>query len=197
MKGLPSGYNRDFHEHKEFLVASLELIIKASDVIPPLISTTTLNTKRMEEISSANFANATELANYLVLKHKMPFRHAHDVVGTLVGKLSRNGKNFMTDFPTCVAHLHEHGVKATDAEIRSILNPKDVMMSYNVTGGTGNKAVLETMALLREELTNKRAVIAADRKRVDTARDNCRAMAAASSKVLTLADLKSLVKKFT
>lgn len=118
MKGLPSGYNRDFHEHKELLVASLELALRATEVVPPLIHTTTINTERLKEIAPANFANATELANYLVLKHKMPFRHAHDVVGTLVGKLSRAGKNFATDFDTCAAHLREHGVKATDNEIR-------------------------------------------------------------------------------
>ncbi len=75
LQGLPSGYNRDFHEEKELLVDSLELVLRAADVIPPLIATTTINTQRMEEISSANFANATELANYLVHKHKQPFRH--------------------------------------------------------------------------------------------------------------------------
>ncbi len=98
MKGLPSGYNRDFHEQKELLVASLELQLRAAEVIPPLIDTTTINTQRMKEIAAANFANATELANYLVHKHKLPFRHAHDVVGTLVGRLSRAGKNFMVGF---------------------------------------------------------------------------------------------------
>ncbi len=48
MKGLPSGYNRDFHEEKELLVASLELVQRATDVIPPLVRTTTINTDRMK-----------------------------------------------------------------------------------------------------------------------------------------------------
>lgn len=152
MKGLPSGYNRDFHEEKELLVASLELILRAAEVVPPLIETTTINTKRMEEISSANFANATELANYLVHKHKQPFRHAHDIVGTLVGRLSRAGKNFDSDFATCAAHLREHGIKASDEEIRKILSPKAVMLSYNCEGGTGNKAVLAMMERQHEEV---------------------------------------------
>lgn len=42
----------------------------------------------------ASFATATELANFLVGKHKMPFRKAHEVVGTLVGELSRAGQDF-------------------------------------------------------------------------------------------------------
>jgi argininosuccinate lyase len=79
--GLPSGYNRDFHEDKELLVATMELMNKAVQVVPPLINSTTINLKRMEELSWGNFANATELANYLVAKHDVPFRRAHDIVG--------------------------------------------------------------------------------------------------------------------
>jgi argininosuccinate lyase len=79
--GLPSGYNRDFHEDKEILVETLNLLNKAVQVIPSLITTTTINVKRMEELAGGNFANATELANYLVAKHNVPFREAHDIVG--------------------------------------------------------------------------------------------------------------------
>lgn len=81
MKGLPSGYNRDFHEDKEILIHSCDLINRAIEVIPPLVESTTINAKRMEELAYANFANATELANYLVAKHNVPFRRAHDIVG--------------------------------------------------------------------------------------------------------------------
>jgi argininosuccinate lyase len=197
LQGLPSGYNRDFHEEKEILVASLELLLRACDVIPPLVRTTTINVDRMREISSGNFANATELANYLVHVHKQPFRHAHDIVGTLVGKLSRAGKNFMTDFDTSVKHLHEHGIKATEEEIRNVLDPQKVMLTYNSLGGTGKKAVVENMQRLRAELNDKIRVLEADEKRVRQARENCRQLAStAPSTVKDLASLKSLVGKF-
>jgi argininosuccinate lyase len=94
MKGLPSGYNRDFHEDKEILVESLTIINKAIEVIPPLIKSTTINTERMNELAFENFANATELANYLVSKHNVPFREAHHIVGSLVGDLYRAKDNF-------------------------------------------------------------------------------------------------------
>ena len=157
MKGLPSDYNRDFHEEKELLVESFELIQRASDVIPPLVRTTTINTDRMAKISAANFANATELANYLVHKHKQPFRHAHDIVGTLVGKLNRSGQNFMTDFDTCVGHLKEHGIVAPPQEIRNVLDPKQVMLTYNSYGGTGKRAVSETLDNLCQDLAAKKS----------------------------------------
>lgn len=197
-KGLPSGYNRDFHEQKELLVASLELVSSAADVVPPLVDTTTINIERMEEIASANFANATELANYLVHKHKQPFRHAHDIVGTLVGRLNRAGENFMSDFDTCVKHLKENGIDAPVEEIRKVLDPKEVMMTYNSFGGTGKKAVQANFASLTKELDAKKAVLAADLKRVTDARNNSRAIAEAASKgqITDLKSLQSLVNKY-
>jgi argininosuccinate lyase len=197
MKGLPSGYNRDFHEEKEILVESIELILRAADVIPPLIRTTTLNLERMKEISSGNFANATELANYLVHKHKMPFRHAHDVVGTLVGKLSRAGKNFSTDFETCLNHLKECGINAPKQEIADILDPTQVMLSYNSLGGTGKKAVLQTMKNLHQELDSQVKVLEEDKQRVTKAYNACRSIASSANTIRDLDSLKNLLKKYS
>jgi argininosuccinate lyase len=195
MKGLPSGYNRDFHEQKELLVASFEIICAAADVIPPLVDTTTINTDRMAEIASANFANATELANYLVFKHNMPFRHAHDVVGTLVGRLNRAGENFMSDFDTCVVHLKENGVEAPVEEIRKILDPKEVMLTYNSLGGTGKKAVQATMANLHKKLEQQKAELAADKKIVADAREKCRQIASEAAGVTDVNAFRKIVSK--
>ena len=48
----------------------------------------------MAELATKNFSAATEVANYLVRDHNVPFREAHHIVGSLVGKLYRAGKNF-------------------------------------------------------------------------------------------------------
>lgn len=37
MKGLPSGYNRDFHEDKEILVETFDLANRATSIIPALV----------------------------------------------------------------------------------------------------------------------------------------------------------------
>lgn len=181
MKGLPSGYNRDFHEEKELLVASLELIHRAADVVPPLVRTTTLNLERMREVSVGNFANATELANYLVAVHKQPFRHAHDIVGTLVGKLSRAGKNFATDPATCLSHLKEHGVVAPDAEVLAILDPAKVAASYNSLGGTGRQAVQNTLKSLHSQLDAQRRLLESDNARTEAAYLACRDISSAAA----------------
>ena len=37
MKGLPSGYNRDFHEDKEITIAIFDILNRVTEIIPPLI----------------------------------------------------------------------------------------------------------------------------------------------------------------
>jgi len=100
---------------KEVLINSLSLIIRAVEVIPPLVQTTQLNLARMAELANANFSTATELANYLVLRHNVPFRQAHHIVGSLVGDLTRRGENF-SNTAYCFEHLKKSGVNAPESK---------------------------------------------------------------------------------
>jgi argininosuccinate lyase len=194
MKGLPSGYNRDFHEDKEILVDSLSLINRAVEVIPALISSTTLNFDRMADLAFENFATATELANYLVLKHNVPFREAHHVVGSLVGDLSRKKENFR-NFEACYNHIvNTNKINAPKEDLQRVLDPKSVMMSYNTLGGTGPKAVNEMLKNFRGELEVHRKVLAEDNNRVNSALERTRTVAGKAGSIQSADDLKKLLQ---
>jgi argininosuccinate lyase len=143
MKGLPSGYNRDFHEDKEIVYRSLRLAAQTLEVIPALIQSTTLNKERMHQLAYENFASATELANTLV-RRGIPFRQAHHIVGTLVGDLTRSGRNF-SDLKACHAHLQKNNINMTMDEVKATLEPADIVKTYNSLGGTSPKAVKDML----------------------------------------------------
>ncbi len=193
-KGLPHAYNRDFHEDKELLVASLSLANDMVEIIPALIETMDIKKERMAELTYGNFCTATELANYLVLKHNVPFREAHHVVGSLVGDLTRAGKNF-SDFDTCLAHLRKHKIDAPEADLRHCLDPKAVMLSYNCLGGTGKQAVEDFIASCKVTSAKHRATLTADQTRVDTARNASRALAREAAEVTSADDIAALIAK--
>lgn len=172
VKGLPSGYNRDFHEEKEILHEQLTLINRASAIVPALIETTTINKERMKELTFLNFSTATELANFLVQKHDVPFRTAHHIVGSLVGELSRSGRNF-SDYAAVQAHLKKSNIEATTQDLEKVLDGAHVIKTYNALGGTGPEAVRSMMAEMNKLLDQHSAVLAADRSRVDDARALC------------------------
>lgn len=192
MKGLPSGYNRDFHEDKEILVESLNLINRAVEVVPPMIQSTTINLERMNDLAFENFANATEIANYLVSKHNVPFREAHHVVGSLVGDLYRKKENFR-NFEACYDHIvNKNNIKASREDIQRILDPKSVMTTYNSLGGTGPRAVAEILKAFHHELEQHEKVLKEDKKRVDSALETCRQISKHAPSINSAEDLKKL-----
>jgi argininosuccinate lyase len=176
LKGLPSGYNRDFHEDKEITVDIYNIAIKLTETIPSLIQSTRLNLDRMASIAGKNFSTATELANYLVLVHNVPFREAHHIVGSLVGELYRKGENF-ENLEYCYAHLKKHGINAPDADVKRVLDAKSVMMAYNALGSTGPIATKQTIKNLWSSLEEHKRELAADQNRVTGAYNTARTIA--------------------
>lgn len=170
LKGTHSGYNRDFHEDKEITIAIFDILNRVTEIIPPLIQTTKFNLPRMAELATKNFSAATEVANYLVRDHNVPFRQAHHIVGSLVGKLYRAGKNF-EDFETCKQHMVESNIKISDEDLKNALDPKHVMMAYKSRGGTAPESTKKVLDNLTHALNNLKKEIEADKKRVSTAYD--------------------------
>lgn len=83
MKALPLAYNKDMQEDKEGLFDALdtwqECLLMATLVAQGL----TVKSQRTLTAAQQGYANATELADYLVSKG-IPFREAHHIVGEVV-----------------------------------------------------------------------------------------------------------------
>lgn len=83
MKSLPLAYNKDMQEDKEPFFDSVKTVLSSLQVMAGMLNTLTVKGDRMKEAVKLGFLNATEVADYLVLKG-MPFRDAHGVVGSIV-----------------------------------------------------------------------------------------------------------------
>jgi argininosuccinate lyase len=91
MKGLPLSYNRDLQEDKGALFASYDRLVPCLRMCGAMLSTLKFRKDRMLEAAKEGFLNATDLADYLVVKG-MPFRKAHEVVGGAVRYCIDRGK---------------------------------------------------------------------------------------------------------
>jgi len=83
MKALPLAYNKDMQEDKEPFFDSIITIQSSLKVMTEMMRTLKINSHKMKEAVKMGFLNATEVADYLVLKG-MPFRDAHGLVGSIV-----------------------------------------------------------------------------------------------------------------
>lgn len=91
MKGIPLAYNKDMQEDKEGLFDALDTWLDCLHMAALVLDGIQVKRPRCQEAAQQGYANATELADYLVAKG-VPFREAHHIVGETVVEAIRQGK---------------------------------------------------------------------------------------------------------
>jgi argininosuccinate lyase len=135
MKGLPSGYNKDLQEDKEALFDT-DVTLAGS----LLAVTRTIETLRLVPARTATAASglllATDVAEYLVARG-LPFRRAHEVVGSLVRQLLKDGRDFTSLSP---AEWRAHS-ELFDASVADVVTPSASVRARRTPQSTGPEAV--------------------------------------------------------
>ena len=126
-KALPLAYNKDLQEDKEPLFDAMDTLSLCLRVTPRVLRSLKVDRERARKAAIAGYANATELADYLVRKG-VPFREAHGQVGLLVREAIRQGK------PLEALSVEEMGKLAPKVE-------KDVYVTLTVDAAIGRRSV--------------------------------------------------------
>jgi argininosuccinate lyase len=125
MKGLPLAYSKDMQDDKEpvFEAAdTLELVLAA---MTGMMEKLTPNVARLRAAAGVGFTTATDLADWLVRELGTPFRHAHEVAGSLVKMAEKKGVGLedltLDEMRTIEPRLTEDAVKvlSVDWSVRS------------------------------------------------------------------------------
>ncbi len=127
LKGLPMAYNKDLQEDKEPLFDAMDTLSLCLRMTPRVLRGLKVDRERARKAAIAGYANAPELADYLVRKG-VPFREAHGQVGLLVREAIRQGK----------------ALEAMSVEDMAKLAPmveKDVYVSLTVDAAIGRRSV--------------------------------------------------------
>ena len=83
MKGIPLAYNKDMQEDKELTFDAIDTVKGCLALFTGMIKTIQFKKDTMAQSAMKGFTNATDAADYLV-KHGVPFRDAHGIIGKLV-----------------------------------------------------------------------------------------------------------------
>lgn len=144
MKGLPLSYNRDMQEDKESLFAAYDTVFSCVKIFTYMIETAKWNKDRMAKSCFGGYANATDLADYLVRKG-MPFRTAHGVAAMAVRRGIEQNKN-IEDLPLS-------DLKAISdlicADVFEVLKPITCVEARKTIGGPSQERVKEQIAELK------------------------------------------------
>jgi argininosuccinate lyase len=90
LKGLPLTYNRDLQEDKEPLFDAVDTLQLALAVNAEMVAAMRIDEDRCRAAAADPLLLATDLADHLV-RHGVPFRHAHELVGRAVAAAERTG----------------------------------------------------------------------------------------------------------
>lgn len=175
MKALPSGYNRDLQEDKPPLWEALDTVESTLVALRAMMETVKFNTERMRELVRQNFATATELANYLVAEHGLPFRTCHEIVGGLVATLIREGKT-LEDVERVQEYLQAHRVTLTKEEIVSVVDATACLYRQRSLGSTGPAEVRRMMRRLQRSVAKSRTETQQQREKINSARQKVAAL---------------------
>ncbi|MEM0313408.1 MAG: argininosuccinate lyase [Candidatus Bathyarchaeia archaeon] len=153
LKSLPSGYNLDFQEVTPCLWESLQLLKKSSEMLSSLIAGLNVNKESLVK-DRYTFIAATELANMLVRKYKVPFRTSHKIVGFMVRELLANRLSFNNvnaELLNKAAEKFGLQLNVKNEDLASALDLAKIVENYNVRGGPSPTEV-ERMINDRKEM---------------------------------------------
>jgi argininosuccinate lyase len=137
MKGLPLAYQKDMQEDKEGTIDALSALLLSISAMTGMVRDMVPDAARMREAAEEGYATATDLADWLVVTLKLPFREAHRITGQIVAKAVSE------DVPLHELPLHEmqHIEPRITKDVFAVLSAENSVKSRASYGGTAPKNV--------------------------------------------------------
>jgi argininosuccinate lyase len=146
MKGLPIGYSKDLQEDKEAVFDAEDTLRASLDATAAVLRGLVLN-RPIAERAASGLLLATDVADYLVARG-VPFRDAHEIVGSIVRRLVRDGTTFEAlTFDDWRAHS-----ELFDMDVLDAITPVASVARKRTPQSTGPKAVAAAAAELESWL---------------------------------------------
>ena len=140
MKGLPLAYNRDLQEDKIPLFDTVDTVKASVAIIRELVGGVKVKKAKMLAAAQDGFMNATDLADYLVLRGA-PFRTAHAISGKVVQRCIARGCRIEE---LSLNELRRFSAKI-GRDVYNYLSPEAAVGRRRSPGGTARTNVLRRL----------------------------------------------------
>ena len=146
MKGLPIGYSKDLQEDKEALFDAEDTLLGSFNATRAVLQGVMLKSAATEQAASGLLL-ATDVADYLVGKG-VAFRDAHEMVGSLVRQLVREGRTF----ESLTLPEWQHHSNLFDRDVHQAISAAASVRKKQTPQSTHPDAVARALAELRSWL---------------------------------------------
>ena len=147
MKSQPLAYNKDNQEDKEPLFDTVDTLMGSLRAFADMMPHVETNKENMRKAAMQGFSTATDLADYLVVKG-LPFRDAHEVVGTAVAYGVKEGK----DLSEMSLEELQSFSDIIQQDVFDVLTLEGSVSARNHLGGTAPEQVLLRVEEAKQKL---------------------------------------------
>lgn len=151
VKGLPSGYSRDLQDIKPQLFEASSVAMSTTRVMAGVISTLTVNKRKMFDTSEKSYAISLDIAEQLVAKKDVPFRSAHKIIGALVSLAAKKNLPLAAlntdEIASAMDQAQQKGV--TPEEMYEMLKKMTPEKSIRLRRSVGSPSPIEQNKMIR------------------------------------------------
>jgi argininosuccinate lyase len=168
-KALPMSYNRDLQEATPNLWRGISTTRAAVRILAGAVSSAKFNKERLEAASGTGFSMATEIADSLVRKTKIPFRTAHQIVGALAAKGETPTIEDLDGAAERIAGFRPSERGFGREELAAALDPRRNVAARSRTGGPAPAETGRMAVDRRRRIEENERLVEEMRGRVDSA----------------------------
>jgi argininosuccinate lyase len=178
LKSLPSGYSRDLQDTKVPFWNSVDIVSSSLEISYDVIASLIVNKDVMTKASNTSYAMALDIAEVLVMNHKIPFRIAHKLVGALVNVTmnKKDGKslNYLSRSDVTEV-LEKMKIKIPPGKLIQIIEnstPQKSIANRRSEGSPSPKQQIKTIKNYRLLLEKYFSEVGKKKKNVDSSKEN-------------------------
>ena len=142
LQKLPSAYNRDSREVKEYAEMGLTKVHAATLALNQIFQSLAPRTERMHDLVISNYSLTTDLADWISQRSGLPYRLVYKIVGSAVDNLMQQGKPLSELTASALqSEAQKRGSVLTisDAEIQDGLDPCQAIARRRHLGGPNSE----------------------------------------------------------
>ena len=148
LKGLPLSYFKDLQDDKELVFKSFDQIKYSILIFNDILNNFSVDKKRMFELANKGYTTATDLADYIVIELKVPFRKAYQITAKIVNYAEVKKKRFDE---LSIKEIKKIEPKLNE-EVLKIFDLKNSIKSKKSYGGTSFENIKKMLNKYKKEL---------------------------------------------